>query len=142
MFLRTHRIRGNVCTEALEAYRDPVTGNPKHRCVARWPVDQPFAVALGEARFRVERDRHQAMRWRGIMDRTVARPPKQVRAAPRMVKIWEARLAVSSVRLAGLEAVAAKLPPVEADVQTATDAARQRWNQAIPPQFSRPATPP
>jgi hypothetical protein len=56
-----------------------------------------------------------------------------------MVKIWEARLAVSSVRLAGLEAVAAKLPPVEADVQTATDAARQRWNQAIPPQFTRPA---
>jgi hypothetical protein len=39
MFLRTHRIRGNVYTEALEAYRDPVTGNPKHRCVARWPVD-------------------------------------------------------------------------------------------------------
>ena len=127
MFLRTHRIRGNVCTEALEPYRDPVTGNPNHRCVARWPV---------------ERDRHQATQWCGIMDRTVARPPKQVRAAPRMVKIWEARLAVSSVRLAGLEAVAAKLPPVDADVQSATDAARQRWNQAIPPQFSRPAPPP
>jgi hypothetical protein len=138
MFLRTHRVRRLVYAEALENREG---GNPKHRCVARWPIDQPFAVALGEARFRVERDRHQAAQWRGIMDRTVVRPPKQVRAAPRMVKIWEARLAVSTARLAGLEAVAAKLPPVEADVQAAAEAARQRWNHAIPPQFSRPATP-
>jgi hypothetical protein len=140
MFLRTHRVRRLVYTEALESYREG--GNPKHRCFARWPIDQPFAIALGEARFRVERDRHQAAQWRGIMDRTVARPPKQVRAAPRMAKIWEARLAVSTARLAGLEAVTANLPPVEADVQAAAEAARQRWNQAIPPQFSRPAPPP
>jgi hypothetical protein len=140
MFLRTHRIRRRVYTEALESYREG--GNPRHRCVARWPFDQPLAVALGEARFRVERDRDQVAQWRGIMDRTAARRPQQVRAAPRMVKIWQARLAVSTASLAGLEAVAAKLPPVEADVQAAAEAARQRWNQAIPPQFSRHATRP
>jgi hypothetical protein len=49
MFLRTHRVGYTIYTEALEAFRDPVTRKPKHRCLARWPVDRSLAEAISDA---------------------------------------------------------------------------------------------
>ena len=140
MFLRTHRVGQSVYSEALESYRDPVTSKPKHRCIARWPADQPFAVALGKARFTVERDRQQVAGWQAIIDGTVQRSRRHQRDAPKLVKCWQARLVVSTTRLAGLEAVHVRAPGAEAEVQAATEAARQAWDRAIPPQFTVPAT--
>lgn len=143
MFLRTHRVGRSVYTEALESYRDPVTGRPKHRCIGRWKADQPFAVALGAARFSVETATHNLAYWQGVIDRTV-RPNfwKHPRRAPENAKFWRRHLDRSTAHLAALEAVAAKLGPVEADVQAGIEAARQRWNRAMPPQFTAPAAAP
>jgi hypothetical protein len=49
MFTRTHTINGVVYTEALEAYCDPVTRKPKHRCLVRWPASMSLVEAIADA---------------------------------------------------------------------------------------------
>ena len=129
MFFRTHRIGRNVYTEALESYRDD-SGKPRHRCVARWHADQSFAPALGKARHDVERSTEQIAYWQGVVDRTV-RPNfwQHVGRAPENAKSWRSRLDRATAHLNGLEAVHAKQPANDEEVQAATEAERERWKR-------------
>ena len=148
MFLRTHRVGRSVYTEALESYRDPITGKPKHRCIARWR-DRSFAVALAEARAQFGNTSESRAYWQGILDGTVRprvrglrhRSPDKPREARRNLAVLDQGVA----HLAGLEAVHAKLAPAaEADIQAATEAVRQRMeqNRQETEAFTPPAPPP
>jgi len=54
MFTREHHIGRHLYIEALEGYRDPDTGRPRDRCLARWRAERSFAHELGLTRFRTE----------------------------------------------------------------------------------------
>jgi cobalamin biosynthesis protein CobT len=148
MFLRTHRVGRSVYTEALESYRDPIIGKPKHRCIARWR-DRSFAVALAEARAQFGNTSESRAYWQGILDGTVRprvrglrhRSPDKPREARRNLAVLDQGVA----HLAGLEAVHAKLAPAaEADIQAATEAVRLRMeqNRQETKAFTPPAPPP
>ena len=133
MFIRTRRVGRLAYTEALESYRDPATGKPKHRHIARWKADQPFAVALAQARARFGNASESRVYWQGILDGTVRpirrgmrrRSPDKPKNAIRHLAWLDRGVA----HLAGLEAVHAKLPAAEADIQAATDAMQERAEQ-------------
>src|SRR5690242_4730371 len=83
MFTRTHRIGRHAYTEALESYRDPETGKPRHRCIARWRAERSLAEELGRTRYAVDCANESVAYWQGIIDRTVRpRSWKQIRRAP------------------------------------------------------------
>ena len=81
MFTRTHTINGVVYTEALEAYSDPVTRKPKHRCLVRWPASMSLVEAIADAEGIASLcsralPRYRSRRWRisGQCGRSIERP--------------------------------------------------------------------
>ena len=63
MFTRTHRIGRHFYTEALESYRDPDTGRPRHRSLARWRAERSFAEELGRTRWKIEQATGNIAYW-------------------------------------------------------------------------------
>jgi hypothetical protein len=129
MFTRTPRIGRYLYTEALESYRDPVTGLPKHRCVARWRAERTLAEEMGRARFRIANATKNIAYWQGVIDRTV-RPNfwKHVRRAPDSVKHCRASLATETARHAQLMAVHAVLPADSGEIDRAAETERAKWD--------------
>jgi hypothetical protein len=110
MFTRRHRIGRYDYIEALESYRDPDTGTPKHRCVARWRADLSLAEAIGRTRLDVETAQRNVAYWRGLKDGTV-NPKRRVRIglAPDHLRFWESRIKRDTPHLAALERAAGVL---------------------------------
>src|SRR3954454_13340086 len=93
MFTRTHRIGRYLYTEVLESYRDPETGKPRHRCIARWRAERSFAEELGRTRFAIDEANKNIAFWQGLVDRTVKpKCRKQISRAPDAISFWHRRL--------------------------------------------------
>jgi hypothetical protein len=70
MFTRTHRMGRNVYTEALESYRCPDTGKPKHRLIARWSAARTLAEELALTQHAIERATFWVAHYRAWVDGT------------------------------------------------------------------------
>jgi hypothetical protein len=130
MFTRTRRVGSRLYTEALQSYRDPETGRPKHLCVARWRAEHSFVEELGRTRYAIENAEKNVAYWQGIIDRTV-RPRfwKQYRRAPGAVVDWRRRLEAATAHLAALTEVrAAGMAVDDGEIEQATLAERARWD--------------
>lgn len=126
MFTRTRRLY----TEALQSYRDPETGRPKHRRVARWAAERTFVQELGRVRYKIEAAEENIAYWQGIIDRTVRRRFwKQYRRAPGAIVDWRRRLEAATAHLAALtEARTAGMAADEGEIEQAALAERARWD--------------
>jgi hypothetical protein len=103
MFTRTHRIGRYDYIEALESYRDPETGKPRHRCVVRWRAERSFAEELGRTHFEIEHANEKIAYWQGLIDRTGGpRFPKQTKRAPEALVSWRRRLQMATSHFAAL----------------------------------------
>jgi hypothetical protein len=129
MFTRKHRVGRHLYTEALESYRDPETGRPRHRCLARWRADRSFAQELGKTRFNIERATHNLAYYKGVIDRTVRpRLARHRKCAPASVQSWQRRLDIATAHLTALSAArAAGLPADDAEIERAAQAEAARW---------------
>ena len=105
MFTRAHRIGRHLYTEALESYRDPDTGRPRHRCLARWRAERSLAEEIGRTQHAIERATHNATYYQGVIDRTV-RPRfwKHRKWAPEYAKDWQRCLDTATIHLTALTA--------------------------------------
>jgi hypothetical protein len=129
MFTRTHRIGRHLYTEALESYRDPDTGRPRHRCVARWRAERSLAEEIGRTQHAIDRATNSATYYRGVIDRTVKpRFPKHRKDAPECAAAWQRRLDTAMTHLAALTAARqAGVPAADADIERAAQAEAARW---------------
>jgi hypothetical protein len=131
MFTRTHRIGRHVYTEALESYRAPETGRPRHRCIARWRSERSFPEELGRTRFAIQEANRSIAYWQGVIDRTV-RPRfwKHPRRAPKCLAFWRRRLQTEMSHFAALtEARNKGLLADDGEVEQAAHTAQARSDE-------------
>ena len=129
MFTRRHRIGRHLYIEALESYREPDTGRPRHRCLARWRAERSFAEELGQTRFGIEHAASNITYWQGIIDGTVRpRVPIHRKRAVESVRGWQRRLDDATAHLSALTAARdAGLPAHDAGIEQAQQAEAARW---------------
>jgi len=132
MFTREHHIGRHLYIEALEGYRDPDTGRPRDRCLARWRAERSFAHELGLTRFWTEEAACHLAYWQGVIDRTVQpRVPQHRKPATDCVKFWRSRLDIATAHLAELTVARdAGLPADDAEIEQAALAEADRWARA------------
>jgi hypothetical protein len=129
MFTRTHRIGRHAYTEALESHRDPETGKPRHRCIARWRAESSLAEELGKTRFAIERASKSVAYYQGVIDRTV-RPRfwKHIKWAPESLEHWRRDLQTEMSHFAALtEARDKGLPADDGEIEQAAQTHASRW---------------
>jgi hypothetical protein len=131
MFLRSHRIGQHLYSEALESYRDPISGKPKHRCIARWRADHSFAQEIGQTQHDIETASRNANYYQGIIDRIVrAEFRKHYNSAQTSAKFWRYRLNKSTKHLAVLtEARTKGLAADNGEIEQAVLAEAERYRR-------------
>ena len=121
MFIRQHRVGRRIYTEVCESYRD-AAGQRRHRCLARWRVEQTFAEAIGRTQFEIELAARNVASWE-------KEPPS--RPAEQTARFWQRKLENATRRLDALTAVReAGLPADEAAIERVAQAEREKW-QAV-----------
>jgi hypothetical protein len=128
MFTRTHHIDRHAYTEALESYRDPDTGRPRQRCLARWRAERSFAEEVGRTQFCIERAAENLAYYQGVIDRTVQpKSPKHLKLAPGYATHWRRWLNKAIAHYAALTAAReAGLRASDAEIERAKQAEAQR----------------
>jgi hypothetical protein len=127
MFVRAHRIGKHLYTEALESYRDPCTGRPKHRCVARWRAEHTLAEELGRIRVDIALSSANCAYFQGVLDRTV--PPNRrehIKGASDYLSYWQRKYRVAASHLAALMKARESLPTDDAEIERAQEAETKR----------------
>jgi hypothetical protein len=137
MFTRNHRVGRHLYTEALESYRDPETGRPRHRCIARWRADRSLAVELGETRRAIASAEGNLAHYQERVARRTHPlfPPRP--ADVRAVAEWQRQLTARTAHHAALtRAREMGVAADDAEIEEAARAAKAR-SDAVIASFSR-----